>query len=60
MKIEVDAILEYLVSNRKRLRRELAEADENGWKGRRTVLQGGLAEVNKAIKALKDYRGEDE
>ena len=58
MKIEVDVIIEYLATERKRLRKELIEADENRWKGKRAVLQGGLAEINKAIKALKEYRGD--
>lgn len=60
MKIESDAILDWLTAERKLLRKELAEAHWYGWKGRITELEGSLSEVNKALKALEEYRGETE
>lgn len=60
MKIESDAILDWLTAEKMRIREGLALARLNWWEGETSVLIGRLEEVSKAIKALKEYRGEEE
>ena len=60
MKIESEAILDWLTAERRRIREELALARLQWWDGQTSVLLGRLEEVDKAIKAVKEYRGEIE
>ena len=58
MKIESEVILDWLQNEKKRLAKEL---DKTTFQyGEVTTLLGSLEEVNKAIKALEDYRGDIE
>ena len=60
MKIESEAILDWLTAERRRIREELALARLHWWDGQTSVLLGRLEEVDKAIIAVKEYRGDIE